>query len=265
MNKLTMGALAILSLLTVNAYAVRSYAITENGNFMAFDHSNPSSPYFISAVTGLMPNEKLVGIDCRPANAVVHGVGSFGNLYAINRDNGNATMISFSSAMPNGGKFGVDFNPVPDRLRVTSNLGQNLRINVETGIAIIDGMLNNGSGMTPNIVASAYTNSFAGATSTMLYNIDSEMDALVVQNPPNDGTLMMVANLAADLDDRTSFDIFSSNGDNRGFIVANLPGSTSSTLHRIDLMSGALRLQGTFRGSDRVIGFTFDTREGRRS
>ena len=34
--------------------------------------------------------------------------------------------------------FGVDFNPVPDRLRVVSNTGQNLRINVDTGATTTD-------------------------------------------------------------------------------------------------------------------------------
>ena len=36
----------------------------------------------------------------------------------------------------------MDFNPVPDRLRVVSDTGQSLRINVDTGAVITDTALN---------------------------------------------------------------------------------------------------------------------------
>jgi len=254
-------AFVVVGAALTSAHAVRSYAVTESGNFVSFEHTTPQSPYYTLAITGLAPNEKIVGIDSRPATGMVYGVGSFGNLYTINPLTANATPASLISTMLNGAKFGVDFNPVPDRLRITSTQNQNLRVNVETGVALIDGTLSYGAAAAPNIVASAYTNSFAGATATALYNIDSELDALVLQNPPNAGGLSVVANLGVDLDDRTSFDIYSRNGKNRGFIVVNLPGSSSSTIHQIDLTSGALTLYGAFRGSDRVVAFCFDTRD----
>jgi hypothetical protein len=258
-------SIAAFATLANQAQAVRSYAITESGYFMSFEHSAPQRPYYMVPVAGLMPNEKLVGIDGRPATGEVYGCGSFGNIYTIDQLSGIATMVSMSSVVPNGNKFGMDFNPVPDRLRVTSNNDQNLRINVTTGVALIDGMLSYGSSVRPNIVASAYTNGVAGATSTTLYNIDSETDSPVLQSPPNDSTLVQVASLGVDVDDRTSFDIFSSNGRNSGFIVVNLPGSMSSTIHEINLATGALAYYGAFRGSDRVTGFCFDTRESRSS
>ena len=37
-----------------------------------------------------------------------------------------------------GSAFGVDFNPAADRVRVVSNLGQNLRLHPDTG-AQVDG------------------------------------------------------------------------------------------------------------------------------
>jgi hypothetical protein len=82
---------------------------------------------------------------------------------------------------------------VPDRIRVTSDLDQNLRLNPGNGaLAATDGP----AGLrrdrpecaaNPNVVASAYTNSVAGATATTLYGIDTDLDILVIQNPPNTG------------------------------------------------------------------------------
>lgn len=254
-------AFVVLGAAVASAHAVRSYAVTESGTFLSFEHSTPESPYYAMAISGLAPNEKIVGMDSRPSNGMLYGVGSFGNLYTLNTRTGTATPASLISTMLNGSKFGVDFNPVPDRLRITSTQSSNLRVNVETGVALIDGTLSYGTTTMPNIVASAYTNSFAGATSTQLFNIDSEIDALVLQNPPNDGTLGVVSYLNVDLDDRTSFDIYTRNGKDRAFVVVNLPGSNSSSIHNINLVTGALTFYGAFRGSDRVIAFCFDTRD----
>ena len=41
-----------------------------------------------------------------------------------------------------GSQFGVDFNPVADRLRVISDSGLNLRINADTGATTTDGAIN---------------------------------------------------------------------------------------------------------------------------
>jgi hypothetical protein len=71
----------------------------------------------------------------------------------------------------------------------------------------------------------------------------------------------VVSYLNVDLDDRTSFDIYSRNGKDRAFIVANLPGANSSSIHNINLVTGELTFYGAFRGSDRVIAFCFDTRD----
>ncbi len=37
-----------------------------------------------------------------------------------------------------GTEFGIDFNPLADRLRVVSDTGQNLRIDVDSGATITD-------------------------------------------------------------------------------------------------------------------------------
>ena len=64
------------------------------------------------------------------------------------------------------------------------------------------------AGANPNIVGSAYTNSFSGTTTTTLYGIDSVRDILVTQIPPNAGTLNTVGLLGFDTTDQVGFDIF---------------------------------------------------------
>ena len=53
----------------------------------------------------------------------------------------------------------------------------------------------------------AGSNSFAGASSTTLYDIDSTNDTLQIQNPPNNGTLILVGALGFDTSDTVGFDI----------------------------------------------------------
>jgi hypothetical protein len=88
--------------------------------------------------------------------------------------------------------FGVDFNPMVDRIRVTSDANQNIRLHPDDANVVgADADLNPGD---PTVVGSAYTNSSfsAGlASSTVLYALDALDDAIYVQSPPNNGTLAM--------------------------------------------------------------------------
>jgi hypothetical protein len=85
-----------------------------------------------------------------------------------------------------------------------SNTGQNLRLDPVTGgITAADGMLNPGT----MIGAAAYTNNFAGATSTTLFVIDHNTDKLYQQNPPNNGTLVETGSLGINITSANGFDI----------------------------------------------------------
>src|SRR5215212_5729150 len=120
-------------------------------------------------VTGLQAGETLVGIDLRPATGALYGIGSSSRLYTINPLVGTATQVGTAGAFTlNGTSFGTDFNPVPDRIRQVSNTEQNLRLNPNDGaLAATDAALNPAG----NVVAVAYSNNVAGASSTTLYAI----------------------------------------------------------------------------------------------
>jgi hypothetical protein len=137
-----------------------------------------------------------------------------------------------------GTMYGIDFNPVPDRLRVVSDEGQNLRINVDGGLTILDGDVNATYGPAA-ITAVAYTNSVAGATTTTLYGLDSQTDSLVRSTNPNAGTYtdtnlmgmtFMPLGLSFTIDNNVGFDISGRTG--TAFI------NIDSLLWTVNLMTG---------------------------
>jgi hypothetical protein len=216
-------AVAVLLGLASQARAVTVYGLTNTNGLVQFDSATPQNITFaVNNIGGLVANDDLIGIDFRPADGLLYGVGSGGGVagsarvYTIDTTNGFATQVS-TLTLSNGGnltgsRFGFDFNPVADRLRVVSNADQNLRINVGTGATTVDTPVSYAAGDTfagqdPNIVGSAYTNAFAGATSTTLYGIDSVHNNLVIQNPPNNGTLTTVGLVGIDATQLVGFDI----------------------------------------------------------
>jgi Domain of unknown function (DUF4394) len=196
-----------------------------------------------------------VGIDFRPATpGTLVGVGQLptgsGNVYTIDTSTGAAAVINTIPTL-SGDAFGVDFNPVPNALRIVSSTGQNLRIVAGgTGVVNTDGTLNPG---TPSVVGAAYSNNFAGATVTTLYDIDQQVDQLFTQGSPNGspispntGTLLAVGPLGVDItNSNVGFDISGSTG--VAFASLAPPGANFS-LYTINLATGAATLIGALDG-----------------
>jgi 3D (Asp-Asp-Asp) domain-containing protein len=239
------------------------FAVTDKNTLLNF---NPGQPGMINStrfITGLSQGESVVGIDFRPANGQLYALTTANRLYTINPSSGAATPVAAAAlANPlNGQSFGFDFNPTVDRIRVVSNAGQDLRLNpANAAVAGVDGTLafaagDPNAGQTPNVVGSAYTNNFAGATSTTLYGIDSTRDALVTQGTaagvtpavgPNTGQLFTVGALGVDTNDLVGFDI--SPVTNAAFASLTPPGARVSTLFTINLRTGAATPVGNIGG-----------------
>lgn len=240
---LALSALAI----TVPASQAAGLMGTTTDNFLvSFDSATPGT-FSAVALSGL-GSDSLVGIDLRPANNTLYGLGQSGTLYTISTT-GVVTSVATLSTALSGTRFGVDFNPVADRLRVTSNTGQNLRINVATGAVVEDGVLNGG---TPSIVASAYTNSFVGTTSTQLFNLDNQTDSLYLQNPPNGGTQVLVGALGVSFDEDTQFEI---TPDGQAFAALGVGGS-ESILYSVNTTTGAATNIGAINVGSELNGLT---------
>lgn len=255
-------------------------ALTTTNRILSFNRDAPGTIISDVAVSGLVVGESLLGIDVRPADGNLYGLGSTGRVYTINASTGAATLRSTLTADAAdttspyaalvGTEFAVDFNPVPDRMRVVSNSGLNLRINVDTGATFTDGAINGGA-PTSAVSSAAYTNSFAGAGTTTLYDIDTVTDTLYIQSPPNDGTLASPVTLGVDASAAGGFDIDGRN--NAGFAAFTVGGVQN--LYRINLAAtsnaatlvGAIGTTETLRGlalavvaAPVVTGLTTDNR-----
>jgi len=222
--------------------------LTATNTLVRFQSATPNVNSNV-AVVGLAGGETLVGIDFRPANGLLYGVTNLSQVYLINPVTGGANLVSTLTAAVSGASFGTDFNPVPDRLRVVGDADQNLRVNVDTGEATIDGPLayaagDSGFGINPNVVGSAYTNNFPGAIASGLYGIDSNRNVLVVQNPPNNGTLLTVGPLGVNPGGQVGFDI--QGREAFGYAALTTIGFTG--LYSINLATGAATLLGTIAG-----------------
>ena len=217
--------------------------VTDGNTLVLFQSDAPGEIQYSVPLSGLAPGERIVGLDRRPATGGLMALGATSRIYAVDAASGAANAIGnpFTPAL-NGSSFGFSFNPTADRARSVSDAGQNVRINPDNGnVSEADGNLqyaagDAGAGTTPSVIAAAYTNSVAGATSTTLYDIDAARDALVIQNPPNDGTLNTVGALGVDVTGPGGFDI--SPFTNSAFAALRRAGQTNPELFEINLQNG---------------------------
>ena len=241
--------------------------LTTTGTLVTFDSATPGTIGSNVAVTGLQTGETLVGIDYRPANGQLVGVGSTNRLYLLSPSTGVATQIGTPPFTPalSGTAFGVDFNPVADKLRVLSNNGQNLRIDPTTGLVVAtdptltydaatyDAVVG-GPAPAPLVVSEAYTKNAApvtGNTVTTDYVIDSKTgllstlgaadgDTTIANGSPNSGVLFPVGPLGFTNGAPTGFDIEA--GTDAAFVA------TGNKLYTVSLTTGAGTFVGTVGG-----------------
>lgn len=259
---LKIAALAGLGIaaLATTASAEIVYGVTLNQTLVSWNHNTPGTLNSGVAIWGMAANETVQGLDFRPATGELYALGSFSRFYKVDPMTGMATQAgaNFSTSL-NGSSFGFDFNPTVDRIRMVSDADQNLRGHPDTGAITVDGTLNYVAGdanfgTNPNIVAAAYTNNFAGATSTTLYVLDAGLDALVIQSPANSGNLMTVGSLGADVTDFASFDISGATG--TAYAVIRDVNLNRSTFWTINLATGAGTMVGEIGGGAIITSMT---------
>ena len=235
-----------------------AYAVDASNSLLIFNPQNLTS-VTTKTIAGLQNGETILGIDTRPVNGQLFALGSTSRLYSIAvtaTASWSAVAVGNSGAFTlTGTDFGFDFNPTVDRIRVVSNTGQNLRLNPENGaLAATDAPLSLTTG-TPTVTAAAYTNNFAGAATTVLYDIDTRSGGAMLyqQNPPNNGTLVAVGPLNVDIESANGFDI----GGTTGTAYALLRSSGTTRVYSINLTTGAATGGANLPGNPIVRGFTF--------
>jgi len=242
------AATAALFVPASRSQAVLLYATS--GNDLARFDSGATGVVTSVPITGLQAGETIVGIDVRPANQSLYGVGSASRLYTINPLTGAATQVGAAGAFTlNGTSFGMDFNPVPDRIRIISNTGQNLRLVPDGTLGATD------TSITPagvTLTGLAYDRNAPGVGTTTLYAIDATNGVLTTvgsvngsPNSPNGGVAGPTVGslgLGTALDPRIGFDISGAN--NSSAFATMLTGGTDK-LYSINLSTGQATLVGT--------------------
>ena len=165
--------------------------------------ANPTG--FPVKITGVIPGQKLVGIDSRPLNGLVYGLGyddsktvANAQLYTVNTATGAVSPVGTPISLllgplgPLGQNVGFDFNPVTDLIQVVSSNRANYSLNPNTGSVVLKGgdLTYSAGTPIPGVTTAAYTNSTIGSTSTTLFDVDKlNGSILTIQAPPDAGTL----------------------------------------------------------------------------
>ena len=159
-------------------------------------------------ITGVTAGETLVGIDRRPVNGLLYALGHNATnntvqLYLLSSESAVATKVGTAAKFKaandtddvniTGTKFGFDFNPVADRIRVTTDTKKNFRIDpndgslVDATVTSVGDMISQAdpdiNGGTPAAVLSevAYTNNSLEQSVTTLYTLDAASDRVYIQ------------------------------------------------------------------------------------
>jgi Domain of unknown function (DUF4394) len=268
------------SLSTANADEL--IALTTSGRLLQFDSTDTCSVHSQVKITGLQPNEQILAIDVRPFNGQLYGLGSSSRLYRIDSLSGQATAVGngpFAPALA-GSAFGFDFNPTVDRIRVVSNVGQNLRLHPDLG-TVVDGdaatagtqpdgalaydsttadgdPIDVNAGTPPLIAGAAYTNPDNDPlTGTTLYVLDADLNLLAIQAPPNAGVLNTVGEIGFNTTQLMGFDIGATNQAHAALKLvggSKVKGCGNSALVTIDLVSGAATVVGVIGSHAPILG-----------
>jgi len=255
-------AMGVTTLLAPNTTsAATAYALTDNNFLLKFDTATPTVLSGVGPILNGSNNavQDLIGIDFRPINGQLFAVGAGLALYTIDPNTAVATQVGTLSASVtdltnpfagfSGSRFGFDFEPVSDganffALRITSNTGQNLRVNIADGAVITDAPFAAG------LVGVAHNPPTPGPLGA--YAIDPVSDNLVLITGP--GTFSVVGPLGVDVAALGGFDTITNGSTNLAFAAMQPASLGVSQLYTINLSTGAATLVNTIDGGELIDG-----------
>ncbi len=228
---------------------VTVFGIRGDAELIRFSPDSPAAVTRIGAVTGLGADEAIAGLDFRPADGNLYAVTSIGRLLVVDPATAIASAIqpvtgdgtAFTAA-----RYGVDFNPVANALRIIGEDGLNLRVPPAALVSpapavpvstLVDGRM----GYLRGVTAAAYTNPESG-DGTTLFVIDAETDTLYTQDP-NAGRLTRVGSLGIDAISVNGYDIYQAGELNEHYAL--LTTDAGSGIYRINPLTGAATLLST--------------------
>jgi hypothetical protein len=249
------------------------HALTETMELIAFNAGQPARVLMRTPVVGLSAGDSLIGMDYRVARGVLYTLSRAGRLYTLDVKSGALTPVG-SAAQPvalDGTRFGMDFNPVADRIRVVSNTGQNLRLHPDTGaLAATDpptayAPADAQAGQPPDLVGAAYTYNKTNDQLTTNYALDRRAGTLVIQGSvegaqpvisPNTGQLKTIGPLGLGRFSDASLDIADVSG--VAYAAIRTDAKPSTRLYQINLTSGAAELIGTVANGAALVGMAVE-------
>lgn len=226
-------------------------AVTTSNKLITFNHGNPGTLDSSVAISGLQSGENVVGIDYRPSDNKLYGLGSSGEIYLLDVRSGSATPKSKVSVALNGGSFGISFSPVDGKLRVLSDAGQNLSVDVDSGAAQSDTGFDSAK---VNAVAAAYTTVPNGPFATTLYVINAKGAEIDSSIAPASGKVMAVGAIGSDIGKPAGFDIAGNEAAGVAYAATAAPDAGSSKLYMVKLSAGSVKSLGTIGGKEKVAG-----------
>jgi hypothetical protein len=246
------------------------YGLTQGQQLVTFD-SNGRQVNSAVAISGL-GSQTLIGLDFRPSTGELYGlgvadtVGGANRFFKINTATGAATPLGSTFTLIDSIKS-FDFDPVNDNIRLLTNMTKNIRVNPNTGAISQQDMLLNykigdpNAGTAPQVVTGAYTNSYVGASSATLYNLEAAKDVLTIQSPQNTGTLTTVGSLGLALGTLLNYNGMDISGQTGiGYVVGQTlvgQGLVQNTLYTLDLATGKIKLAGAISGTPQAGPLTF--------
>ncbi|HEY0940739.1 MAG TPA: DUF4394 domain-containing protein [Steroidobacter sp.] len=233
-----------------------TFAVTSANRVVRFNSSTPATTS-VTSITGLRANENIVGFDLRPGGTPAGqliAISNMGGVYTIDPNSGTATLKATMTAGPSdpfttitGTRVSIDVNNVVDQLRVITDTGQNLRVNMDTGDTFTDTQLTFSGSRAIGVTEVAYTNNFSSACRTTAYYIDSTSDRLLTTANASGGVLTPVGALTVDAAAMTGFDIGTA-PDGTNSAIAALTVANVTSLYTIDLNTGAATRIDTIGG-----------------
>ena len=228
--------------------------LTANQRLVKFKECQPARLREVGPVSGLQDDDDvLVGIDFRVRDGELYGLGDGGGIYTIDTRTAVASKVAELTVPLQGASFGVDVNPAADALRIISDRGQNLRYPFATGVTQRDAALNYTPGTNAlGVTGAAYTNNDLDTnTNTTLFDIDTTLDQVSIQSPPNNGSLVATGKLTVDADSPVGFDIYTRL--RKGVAVANNAFATlvvngTTGFYRVNQLAGTAILIDNFSG-----------------
>ena len=257
-------------------------AVTVDHELIRFSVASPERIESRQPLQGLPTGDTLVGIDFRVAKGVLFAVARSGRVFTLHTATAQLTPVGDLplTVTLRGSRFGVDFNPAADRIRVVSDQGQNMRLHPETG-ALVDfdaatpGVQSDPDlryapgdaqvGHSAQLVSAGYTYNTRNDKLTTNFALDARLGMLVTQGSledavpaesPNLGVLHTVGALGTGPLLDAGFDI--SDVRNTALAALRTPAEPLTTLYRIDLATGAAQPVGRVGNGQALLGMAIE-------